>query len=51
MLQGVAAPVALATTSVIIDEEPTHRVFVENQREHTLWAYDVWIADKPRERG
>ena len=47
---GVAAPVAPATTSVILEEEPTHRVFFENQRGHTLWVYDVWVADTPRER-
>jgi len=47
---GVAAPVAPATTSVVLEEEPTHRVFFENQRGHTLWVYDVWVADSPRER-
>jgi hypothetical protein len=47
---GVAAPVAPATTSVILKEAPTHRVFFENQRGHTLWVYDVWVADTPRER-
>jgi hypothetical protein len=47
---GVAAPVAPATTSVILEEEPTHRVFVENQQGHTLWVYDVWVANTPRER-
>ena len=47
---GVAAPVSPATTSVILEEEPTHRVFVENQRGHILWVYDVWVADSPRQR-
>jgi uncharacterized membrane protein (UPF0127 family) len=47
---GVAAPVSPATKSVILEEEPTYRVFVENQRGHTLWVYDVWVADTPRER-
>jgi hypothetical protein len=47
---GVVTPVAPATTSVILEEEPTHRVFVENQRGDTLWVYDVWMADTPRER-
>jgi uncharacterized membrane protein (UPF0127 family) len=47
---GVATPVAPATTSIILEEEPTHRVFVENQQGHTLWVYDVWVADTPQER-
>jgi hypothetical protein len=47
---GVAAPVPPATASVITDEEPTHRVFFENQRGQSLWVYDVWVADTPQER-
>src|SRR6056297_2837593 len=37
-------------SSVISDGPPTHRVFFENQRGHTLWVYDVWVAETGPER-
>jgi uncharacterized membrane protein (UPF0127 family) len=37
-------------SSVISDRPPTHRVFFENQRGHTLWVYDVWVAETGPER-
>ena len=37
-------------SSVISDESPAHRVFFENQRGHTLWVYDVWVAETGPER-
>ena len=37
-------------SSVISDGPPTHRVFFENQRGHTLWVYDVWVAETSPER-
>jgi uncharacterized membrane protein (UPF0127 family) len=47
---GVAAPIAPATTSVITDEEPTHRVYFQDKRGQSLWVYDVWVADTRQER-
>ena len=47
---GIAAPVSHSPASVITIEEPTHRVFFQNQRGQSLWVYDVWVADTPRER-
>jgi uncharacterized membrane protein (UPF0127 family) len=37
-------------SSVISDGPPTHRVFFENQRGHTMWVYDVWVAETGPER-
>ncbi len=37
-------------SSVISDVPPTHRVFFENQRGHTLWVYDVWVAETGPDR-
>jgi uncharacterized membrane protein (UPF0127 family) len=37
-------------SSVISDEPLTHRVFFGNQRGHTLWVYDVWVAETAPER-
>lgn len=37
-------------SSVISDGPPTHRVSFENQCGHTLWVYDVWVAETGPER-
>ena len=37
-------------SSAISDEPPSNRVFFENQRGHTLWVYDVWVAETGPER-
>jgi uncharacterized membrane protein (UPF0127 family) len=47
---GSFAESAGSDSSVISDEPPTHRVFFENQRGHTLWVYNVWVAETGPER-
>jgi len=47
---GIFAESPGLESSVILDESPTHRVFFENQRGHTLWVYDVWVAETGPER-
>jgi uncharacterized membrane protein (UPF0127 family) len=49
-LYGGEAPSPELESSVITTEDPTHRVFLENQRGQTLWVYDVWTADTPPEQ-
>jgi uncharacterized membrane protein (UPF0127 family) len=49
-LSGSLAQSPGLESSVVSDEPPTHRVFFEIQRGHTLWVYDVWVADTGPER-
>lgn len=49
-LSGSLAQSPGLESSVVSDEPSTHRVFFETQRGHTLWVYDVWVADTGPER-
>jgi hypothetical protein len=49
-ISGTFAESSGLESSVISDGPPTHRVFFENQRGHTMWVYDVWVAGTGPER-